>query len=94
MFFAMLIMFFIFMRLASGRCHRFPQLHHYHHHNHRQRPVRLQPAPPKPTPFERLKQRYVDGDLSDEQYEEELDKLLRVGRAAQFDTSARSNAGA
>jgi hypothetical protein len=84
MFFAMMIMFFIFMRLAFGRRHRFARLQCHSHHYHRQRRAPVQ-APPEPSPFERLKQQYVDGDLSDEQYEEELDKLIRGGRSGALD---------
>ena len=89
LFFAMLFLAFAFMRVATGGRHRFGRLHCYNHHHHWQRPVQLQPPAPTLTPFERLKQRYVDGDLSDEQYEEELDKLLRVGGTARFDTGPR-----
>jgi hypothetical protein len=88
-FFAMLILFFALTRVAGGRRHRFARVGCYNHH--RGRPMRLEAARPEPTPFERLKQRYVHGDLSDEQYEDELDKLLRAGGSFSFDsTSARS----
>jgi hypothetical protein len=88
-FLAMLFLMFAFMRIAGGGRHRFGRVHCYNHHHRGQRPVQLQGPAPQPTPFERLKQRYVDGDLSDEQYEEELDKLLRVGGTARFDTGPR-----
>lgn len=94
MFFAMLVLAFVLMRLTFGRRHRFARLHCYNHH-YRHRPVRVQSPAPEPTPFERLKQRYVDGDLSDQQYEAELDKLLRGGTAVSFDSgSPRAAAGA
>jgi hypothetical protein len=87
MFFAMLILMFVFMRLTVGRRHRFARLRCYNHH-YGHRPVRIPQPAPEPTPFERLKQRYVDGDLSDEQYEDELDKLLRSGTAVSFDSGS------
>ena len=94
MFFAMLILLFVFMRLTCGRRHRFARLRCYNHQPWH-RPVRIDQPAPKPTLFEQLKQRYVDGDLSDEQYEEELDKLLRGGTAVSFDSgSTRTGAGA
>ena len=85
-FFAMLILFFALARLAGGRRHRFARVGCYNHHYWR--PVRVEAARPEPTPFERLKQRYVHGDLSDEQYEDELDKLLRAGGSRSFDSSS------
>jgi uncharacterized membrane protein len=73
MFFVMMILFFVFMRFAvHGRRHHCGHLHYAH----RRRPVRIEAAP-KPNAFDRLKQRYVEGDLTDEQYEDELDTLLR-----------------
>jgi uncharacterized membrane protein len=93
-FFAMLFLLFVFMRLARRGHHGFARVQCYHHHYRHRLPQPEQRAP-QPTPFERLKQRYVDGDLSDEQYEEELDKLLRGGSTASFDSSsARAGASA
>jgi uncharacterized membrane protein len=75
MFFMMMIMFFVVMRVMHGRRRHCAQLHYYRHpHFHRARPVVERP---QPTAFERLKQGYVNGDLTDEQYEEQLDALLR-----------------
>ena len=85
--FGMLILMFVVLRLVFGGRHRFARVRCYNHHNW-QRPVQL--APPQPTPFERIKQRYVDGDLSDEQYEEELDELFRAGGSAGLGRSART----
>jgi hypothetical protein len=96
-FFAMLFLMFVVMRFAHRGRHGFARLHCYHHHYGQHPRARMQqPAqPPQPTPFERLKQQYVDGDLSDERYEEELDKLLRINPAVSFDSSsARTGAGA
>ncbi len=74
MFFVMMILFFVFMRVAHGRRRHCAQLHYG---RHRLPPVRPQVQPPQPSAFEKLKQRYVQGDLSDEQYEDALDTLLR-----------------
>ena len=78
MFFAMTILLFVFMRFAvggrRGRC--LPR--HYHRHWQLQ-PVQIKaPTQPSSNAFEKLKQRYVRGDISDEQYESELDTLLRT----------------
>ena len=78
MFFAMMILFFVVVRFAlgppRGRC--MPV--HYHRRG-RLQPVQIQrPVRPEPNAFERLKQRYIRGDISDEQYETELDALLRT----------------
>jgi hypothetical protein len=86
-FFAMLFLMFVLMRFAHRGHHGFARVHCYHHHYGRRLPERVQ-REAQPTPFERLKQRYVDGDLSDEQYEEELDKLLRANPAMSFDGSS------
>jgi uncharacterized membrane protein len=74
MFFVMLIMFFVFMRVMHGRRCHVAHLHHGRHFRHR---LASPAAPPEPSAFERLKQKYVAGDLTDEQYEDELDTLLR-----------------
>lgn len=71
-----MILLFIVMRAAGGgRRSRCVPLHYHGHW--RPQPVRM-PPPPQPNAFERLKQRYVSGDLTDEQYEAEVDRLLRV----------------
>ena len=81
MFFAMMIMFFVIMRVLHGRRRHFAPLyycgrpHSYHRSGPLQRGAASQPA--QPSAFDRLKQRSVDGDLTDEQYEDELDSLLR-----------------
>jgi uncharacterized membrane protein len=74
MFFVMMVLFFVFMRVAHGRRHHCAQLHYGRHRHHSVRP---QVQSPQPSAFEKLKQRYVQGDLSDEQYEDALDLLLR-----------------
>jgi uncharacterized membrane protein len=74
MFFVMLIMFFVFMRVMHGRRCHVAHLHHGRHFRHR---LASPAAAPEPSAFERLKQKYVAGDLTDEQYEDELDTLLR-----------------
>jgi uncharacterized membrane protein len=89
MFFAMMIMFFVFMRVTHGR-----RRHFAHSRLHRHWPgrhpyfVQLQaqprspaPAAPKPSAFEQLKRRYVVGEIDVEQYEDELDVLLRLPEA-------------
>lgn len=81
MFFAMMILLFVVMRFAvggpRGRC---MPMHHHRHWQLQQARVRprVQPAQPEPNAFERLKQRYVRGDLTDAQYESEVDALLRA----------------
>jgi hypothetical protein len=47
-----------------------------------QQPVEAVP-PPKESSFERVKRRFVNGDISDEQFEREVDALLKTpeGRA-------------
>ena len=51
---------------------------HYHRHWQLQPMPPQRPARPEPNAFERLKQSYIHGDISDEQYETELDALLRT----------------
>ncbi len=75
-FFMMMIMFFVIMRASHGRrrhfqpwnsrCHRLPPR------------ARSQMTKPQPNAFERLKTRYVQGELSDEEYEAAVDELLRT----------------
>jgi uncharacterized membrane protein len=59
------------MRLSFGRRRHFAHWH-CHQHRHRQTPAR-----PQPNAFERLKQRYVQGEIDVEQFEREVDALLR-----------------
>jgi uncharacterized membrane protein len=87
MFFAMMIMFFIFMRLTHGRRRHYAHLH-YRRHWHHTHPFRAQlqapfaaPPAPKLNAFEQLKKRYVDGDIDVEQYEDELDVLFQQREA-------------
>ena len=81
MFFAMLIIFFIVMRASHGRRRRFVYLG-YHHHWHGRHPYRLRmhdaPTANSLNVFEQLKQRYVSGDIDVEEYESQLDALLRA----------------
>lgn len=79
MFFAMLIMFFIFMRVTHGRRRHFAHLHSCSHRgHHRPRVAVPDHAEPKPSAFDQLKQQYVHGDIEVEQYEAALDALLRA----------------
>ena len=80
MLFAMMIMFFIFMRVTLGRRRHFVRLQHCNH-SHWRGHRRVQAAPkPEPTlsVFNRLKQQYVQGDIDVEEYEAKLDVLLRT----------------
>jgi hypothetical protein len=43
-----------------------------------QRPLEPAPALPQQSAFEALKTRYVQGEIGDEQYEHELDELLKT----------------
>ncbi len=75
-FFMMMIMFFVIMRTSNlrrrnclpwhGRYQRLPPR------------ARSQMTKPQPNAFERLKTRYVQGELSDEEYEAAVDELLRT----------------
>ena len=77
MFLVMMILFFIAVRAATGgRRARCVPLHY--RATWQPRPQRVRMPPSQPNAFERLKQRYVAGDLSDEQYEAEVDRLLRT----------------
>jgi uncharacterized membrane protein len=81
-FFAMMFLIFVFMRF--GRFHRMRRWHRgyaFGCHPYRQlHPLRYEPEvrPPAPreTAFETLKRKYVKGELSDDQYEAQLDQLL------------------
>lgn len=75
-FFMMMIMFFVVMRAAPMRRRHFAHRGcHYHRLPARARP---QLDRPQPNAFERLKTRYVQGELTDEQYEAAVDELLRT----------------
>lgn len=87
-FFGMMILFLGVARLLGLR-RRNPRRFRYAQYGHwRQHRLELQreiatpvpaPAPqPRETPFEALKRRYVDGQISDERYERELDDLLQT----------------
>ena len=75
-FFLMLIMFFVITRPLHMRRRHFAHWHRHHHHlpTHTRRQI----PKPQPNAFERLKTRYVQGELSDEQYEAAVDELLRT----------------
>jgi hypothetical protein len=89
-FFAMMILFIAFMRF--GRFHRMRRWHrgymygwHPYRHLHQlryagQMPVRpsVQAQAPRESAFELLKRKYVKGEISDHQYESELDALLKT----------------
>lgn len=77
MFFMMMLLFFVVMRVSHGRRRHFAPWHCQHHHLSA-RPVRQAVAKPEPNAFERLKVRYVQGELSDEQYESAVDELLKT----------------
>ena len=85
-FIAMMILIFVFMRFA--RFHRMQRWHggyacgwrareRLHRLEYAPRPAAPAPAP-RESAFESLKRRYVKGELSDYQYESELDQLLRT----------------
>lgn len=80
MFFMMMLLFFVVMRVSHGRRRHFAPRHCQHQHL-RARPVRQEVAKPAPNAFERLKARYVQGELSDEQYEAGVDELLKTPEA-------------
>ena len=81
-FLALMILFLAFVR--CGRVHRMRRWHGAYAFDCRGsrhwRPLHY--APPAPAPrestFEALKRRYVKGEISDYQYEAELDQLLRT----------------
>ncbi len=78
-FFAMMFLFFAFMRMIHGRCHHSTRLHYYgarrlYQLQHRPQAHNSRPAP---NAYEQLKQRYVRGDIDVDQYERELDEMLR-----------------
>jgi uncharacterized membrane protein len=78
MFLVMLILFFVFVRVVAGGHHGHCVPLHHRRHWPLQPASAPRPQAAQPNAFERLKQRYVRGDISDEQYESELDTLLRM----------------
>lgn len=72
-FFMMILLFFVVRAVAYGGGMRCMPVQRRGWQPHRIG------APPRPrlNAFERLKQRYVSGEITDEQYESELDVLLR-----------------
>ena len=75
-FFMMMIMFIVVMRAPHMRRRHSA---HWHCHSHRlPAPPRARMAGPQPDACEQLKTRYVQGELSDEQYEAAVDELLRT----------------
>ena len=89
-FLALMILFFAFMRFGRfHRMRRWPGMYAYGCYPQRRfhelryaRPVSHRE--PRESAFEALKRRYVKGEISDDQYEAELDDLLRTpeGRRA------------
>ena len=86
-FFVMMFLFFAFMRF--GRYHRmrrnraftcgWSQQRDMYRLRYAGQTVNPQPsAEPRESAYEKLKRRYVKGEISDYQYETELDELLRT----------------
>jgi hypothetical protein len=83
-FFAM--MFLIFALTRFGRVHCLRRAHrsyaygwHQDRHLHQLRYASPAPAtPPRQSAFEVLKRRYVKGEITDHQYESELDAMLKT----------------
>lgn len=94
-FFLMMFLFFCLMRMMShGRRHHFVRMH-YHGRTHSHHRICSQPfyarqvpvaetQKPQASAYERLKRRYVDDEIDVEQYERELDELLRSPEAKRF----------
>ena len=83
MFFAMMILMFGFARLLHKRRRRYAHAYfiHYHHHYDQWQPrfaVAEPPAPPRRSAFELLRERYVNDDITVEQFEAELDVLMQT----------------
>lgn len=83
MFFAMMIMLFAAMRVLHGRRRPFAHAFFRHHHRHyrhwqRQLPVVAAAPAPRLSAFEQLRERYVNDDISVEQFEAELDVLMQT----------------
>jgi hypothetical protein len=73
-------------RVNAFGCAGRSRLRQHHHHGQLTHPLPVfhDPRPTRRTPpvqplsrYEALKRRYVNGDLTDEQYEHEIDALLR-----------------
>ena len=81
-FFAIFLIFLTFRILGFGMRTRTRQSMHWHHRR-RMAPVQQPPQPRTETAYEALKRRFVRGEISDYQYERELDVLLKTpeGRA-------------
>jgi hypothetical protein len=86
MFFAMMILMFGFARLMHRRRRRYAHayfIHHYHDYGRWQprmatSDLPAQPVTPRRSAFELLRDRYVNDDISVEQFEAELDVLMRT----------------
>jgi uncharacterized membrane protein len=81
-FFAMMFLFFIFMRMMHGRRRHFTRLHYYGPHRNYHGHLRAGCFPaitdaPRPNAYEQLKQRYVRGDIDVDEYERGVDEILR-----------------
>lgn len=78
-FFAMIFLFFVFVRLAACRRPHFSRLHESGSHRFKQCRMRSIEVtePPRPSVYEQLKQRYVRGDIDVDEYERQLDEILR-----------------
>jgi hypothetical protein len=86
-FFAMMFLFFVFMRFGRFQrmrrgqraymCGRYSQRNLYPL-RYAGQTVAQTPAEPHESAYEKLKRRYVRGELSDYQYETELDELLKT----------------
>lgn len=83
--FVMFVLFMLVMRRFFRPRHHRP-MRRLHHGAGRFHPVANPHVPlpageekPEASAFERLKQRYVEGELSVEQYEAELDALIKSG---------------
>jgi uncharacterized membrane protein len=85
-FLAIMLLFFVFSRMMCSHSGRRRYAHNHvgwHRAQHFQRPA---PEPPTESAFERLKRKFVSGEISAETYEAELDALLRTpeGRTQVF----------
>jgi hypothetical protein len=86
MFFAMMILMFGFARLMHKRRRRYAHaffIHRHHHYGHWQPRMAMSelpvpPAPQRRSAFELLRERYVNDDISVEQFEAELDVLMQT----------------
>ena len=77
--FGMMMLFFVFSRVM-GRRRGYWQRYSIPLRGPVELPVAV-PAPvtiPRENAFEALKRRYVNGELSDERYQDELDSLLKT----------------